>query len=421
MQGSKWGAPFWIGATRLVGPDAKIVSWPGGSRPSCKQYDTEAKVKKFLQSSSATTQFREQCFIQNMLPHCQATPSKPPPTKPDSKPTTTTKHGSKKKAGESEESASSILLSFLQKAAESAEGPASSLGQLQPYNSQASAASSFELQPGQGTGTELQNQFNLYMIGRQRAMENQLYQQRQQTPNANLYGPSQEMITQKELLTLQQNSFQSHASDLRASLDFLKAQSENQAKHTQNILMTLVNNNSDLTKSAVLSAITTAAPSITVAPTPIIASPSPRDSEPPAPKVQTIDILIYNSAMNTLMHTGTICVQSYSSAVLEKTMNATQSIETVHTQLMHRDRIPLRLTLISHSQCHINHFIFLSHIQWLSERSVAFTPEVVQLLVDFGVTKGDHILEFMEEEDWASCKFAKVAMRVLKTLKNGEK
>ncbi len=37
MQGSKWGAPFWIGASRLVGSEAKIVSWPGGSRPSCKQ------------------------------------------------------------------------------------------------------------------------------------------------------------------------------------------------------------------------------------------------------------------------------------------------------------------------------------------------------------------------------------------------
>jgi len=60
-------------------------------------------------------------------------------------------------------------------------------------------------------------------------------------------------------------------------------------------------------------------------------------------------------------------------------------------------------------------------MQWLTERSVAFTPEVVQLLVNFGVTKGDHVLEYMEEEDWVECKFAKVAMRVLKTLKNAVK
>ena len=206
MQGSKWGAPFWIGASRLVGLDAKIVSWPGGSRPSCKQYDTETKVKKFLQSSN-TTNFREQTFIQNMLPHCQATPSKPPPTKPDSKPTTTTKHGSKKKAGmppesEDTESASSTLLSLLQKAAE---GPASSLGHLQPYNSQALAASSYA--PGQGSGSDLQNQFNMFMINRQRETEGHLFQmqrQQQSMPNANVSGEQIITVTVKDLLNMQQ-------------------------------------------------------------------------------------------------------------------------------------------------------------------------------------------------------------------------
>ena len=208
MPGSKWGAPFWIGASRLVGLDAKIVAWPGGSRPSCKQYDTETKVKKFLESSSSNirTHFREQGFIQNMLPHCQATPPKPTSAKPDSKPTTTAKHGSKKKAGmppesEDTEGDSSNLLTLLQKAAE---GSANSLGHLQPYNSQTLAASSYA--PGQGAGSDIdiQNQFNMFMIQQQRETQGQLFhmqQQQQSMPNANVSG---EQITFKDFLNMQQ-------------------------------------------------------------------------------------------------------------------------------------------------------------------------------------------------------------------------
>jgi hypothetical protein len=189
-----------------------------------------------------------------------------------------------------------------------AEGAANSMGQLEPYDSQASAASLYVPPPGQGSGSGIQNQFNLSMIGRLREMENHLYQQRQQTPNANLYGPSQEMITQKELLTLQQNSFQSHASDLRANLEFMKAQSENQAKHTHDILMTLVSNNSDLTKSALLSAITTAAPSITAAP-PASIAPPPASTSAPAnfekPKVYTHTHIHAHTHIHTHTHTHT--------------------------------------------------------------------------------------------------------------------
>ena len=209
---AKWGEPFWIGATRLVGPDAKIAPWPGRPRPTCKQYDSEAKVKKFLQLSNNTTNFREQKFIQQMLLQFQATPPKPSTAKPESK-QTPAKPDSKKKAGTSKSPsesqdmgcASSTLLSLLQKAAE---GAADSQGQLQPYNSQASAASSYVPPPGQGTGTELQNQFNLFMIGRQREMENHLYQQRQQTPNANV---SAEQITMKDMFNMQKATVEAHA------------------------------------------------------------------------------------------------------------------------------------------------------------------------------------------------------------------
>ena len=146
-----------------------------------------------------------------MLQHCQATPPKPTSAKPDSKPKTTAKHGSKKNAGmppesEDTESASSTLLSILQKAAE---GPASSLGHLQPYNSQALAASSYA--PGQGSGSDLQNQFNMFMINRQRETEGHLFQmqhQQQSMPNANVSG---EPITMKDLLNMQQATASANA------------------------------------------------------------------------------------------------------------------------------------------------------------------------------------------------------------------
>jgi hypothetical protein len=183
MQGSKWGAPFWIGATRLVGHDAKMVSWHGRPRPTCKQYDSEAKVKKFLVQSNNTNNFREQRFIQNMLPNCQATSPKH-----NLKPTTTSKPDSKKKTGSSKSSSASGdmasgVSSLLALVGTDAEGAANSMGQLEPYNSQASAASLYVPPPGQGSGSDIQNQFNLFMIGQQRETQSQLLQMQQQLPS----------------------------------------------------------------------------------------------------------------------------------------------------------------------------------------------------------------------------------------------
>jgi hypothetical protein len=215
MQGSKWGAPFWIGANRLVGPEAKMVSWPSVPRPTCKLYDNELKVKKLLQSSSITTHFREQGFIQNMLPQCQATPPKPSTAKSDSKQTpakpdsnSKNKAGKSKSSSASEDIASGVtnLLALLGKPAE---GAANSLGELQPYNPQALAASSYA--PGQGSGSDIQNQFNLFMIGQQRETQSQLLQMQQQQqsmPNANVRG---EQLTVKDLLNMQQATVEANA------------------------------------------------------------------------------------------------------------------------------------------------------------------------------------------------------------------